>query len=204
MSVPLRSLIPILREALALELPYTERVPNEMGKAHASVALLFANSTQQGGPALLYTKRSEALQSHQGQMAFPGGKLEPGESAADAALRETHEEVGILPQQVQLLGALPELVTVTGYRVTPFVGAIESLSLEDLVLSPSPSEIAETLWAPLSLLQAEGTYAREWIEYQRRRYPIHVYKVGGQRIWGATGAMTKNLLDRMGQVAKKG
>lgn len=197
-----------LEAALKLELTYPERAasrrpvaPSAEGRERepAAVLLLFAEDQEGGEPALLYTKRSERVATHQGQMAFPGGKVEDGETLEAAALRETFEEVGIDPSWVRVVGPLPELVTVTGFVVTPFVGVL-SRPVDQVTLQPSAQEIDAVVWAPLSLLEAPGTYRLESLAFGGARYPIHVFEVEGYRIWGATGSMTKNLLDRLQKV----
>jgi 8-oxo-dGTP pyrophosphatase MutT (NUDIX family) len=129
-------------------------------------------------------------------MAFPGGMGETNESAEQTALRETHEEVGISPENIDLVGVLPGLWTVTSFWITPVVGILKT-SIDDTPLVYSPMEIAEAFWIPLSVLEHPDTYRQEWIELGSLRYATHVYQVGSYRIWGATGAMIKNLLDRL-------
>jgi 8-oxo-dGTP pyrophosphatase MutT (NUDIX family) len=150
-------------------------------------------------PRLLVTRRTEHLEKHKGQMAFPGGAQEEGESVVDAALRETEEEVGISRDRIRVLGQLPELWTVTDFWITPVVGVLLSPVDETPILS-SIHEIAETFWVPLSKLRDTETYRKEWVDYKAVRYPVHAYYVessqGMNRIWGATGAMIQNLLER--------
>ncbi len=196
-----------LRKALALELPYTERLfrtPENI----AAVLAIFAKRAQAevenpSGVSLLVTRRTESVQSHQGQMAFPGGRSEPEELAqrnlVATALRETEEEVGISRHLIRVLGSLPEMTTVTNYQVTPFVGILES-PLEELRLSPAPDEVAEAIWIPWSVLTRASTYQKEMIRRGDVQFPTHVYTVDGRRIWGATGAMIKNLLDRFERI----
>lgn len=183
----------ILASALALELPYSERffIP---GRAAAVLALF--GSDRAGGVSILLTRRAETLEHHKGQMAFPGGTVEQGEDDAVAALRETDEELGIPPERVRVVGRLPQLSTPTGFQITPVVGLLEG-HREDLELRPNRAEIAKVDWIPLSVLLDEGIYQSEFINAGPVRYLIHVYQVGDCRIWGATGAMLKNLLDRL-------
>lgn len=196
-----------LKKALSLDLPYTERLFRTPENT-AAVLAIFARRTQAesdnpSGLSLLVTRRTESVQSHQGQMAFPGGRAEPDELASGnlvvTALRETEEEVGIARELVRVVGALPEMTTVTNYRVTPFVGILES-PIEEVKLTPAPDEVAETLWVPWSVLTHASTYQKEMIRRGDVQFPTHVYTVEGRRIWGATGAMIKNLLDRFERI----
>jgi 8-oxo-dGTP pyrophosphatase MutT (NUDIX family) len=188
-----------LRDALSKNLPYGERAPDRTGTP-ASVLLLFGSSAQAPSePLLLLTRRTDRVETHKGQMAFPGGMREKAEDELTAALRETEEEVGISRSSVEILGRLPGLWTVTGFWVTPFVGVL-SESLEKISLQINEAEIAQTYWISLRELQSEKTYRKEWIEHGAVRFPIHCYYVGEKkevRIWGATGSMIQNLLARL-------
>jgi 8-oxo-dGTP pyrophosphatase MutT (NUDIX family) len=191
-----------LRQALSLELPYAERPPRQTGTL-ASVLLLFGE--KEGQLSLLLTKRGEAVGTHQGQMAFPGGVCEPEECAVPegrivTALRETEEEVGIAREYVRVLGCLPGLWTVTDFWVTPVVGVLD-IPVEQAPLRINPDEIAEAAWIPLEVLKNPGTYRRESRKFGAVLYPIHVFQVGEFCIWGATGSMIRNLLDRLAEVS---
>jgi 8-oxo-dGTP pyrophosphatase MutT (NUDIX family) len=195
-----------LKRALSLDLPYAERFLSRDGSlAHASVLALFARARHPdpenpSGISLLVTRRTESVESHKGQMAFPGGRCELDEMEGGhfekTALRETEEEVGIPPNAIRILGSLPPLVTITLYWVMPFVG-ISNVPVEDLALRLNPAEIAEAIWVPWSVLSDPATYQKEMIQRGAIRFPTHVYQVGEHRVWGATGAMIKNLLDRL-------
>lgn len=139
---------------------------------------------------VVFTVRTADLSRHAGEVSFPGGLAEPGESLRDAALRETEEELGIAPADVELLGGLPQVHThVSGILITPFVGLLH----EDPVLQPNEAEIAEVLEVPLRVL-AEVSEER-WIERNGLRFPTQVFEVGGQVIWGATGRILRSFLD---------
>ena len=138
------------------------------------------------GLAVLLTKRSAELKHHAGQISFPGGRME--ESDADvvgAALRETHEEVGIPPGSVSVVGYLEPMPTVTGYAVTPVVGHVET----GIELNIDRTEVAYAFEVPLDfLLDARNQRASER-EYQGRRIPTVEFHYEGERIWGATAHM---------------
>jgi 8-oxo-dGTP pyrophosphatase MutT (NUDIX family) len=190
-----------LRRALALEHPYPERLSLGLPTAHAAVLLVFA--WEDSGPSLLLTRRTETMVSHKGQMAFPGGRSEPDEvERADfltTALREAEEEVGIPSSAVAVLGSLPSISIPTGYHVDPFV-ACHRKSVPEIELRVSPDEIAEAMWIPWSVLARPETYRREMVTYGAIKFPTHVFYYKDHRIWGATGAMIKNLLERWQQV----
>ena len=190
-----------LLAALALDIPYPERSPLQGGRA-ASVLFLFGytNGTPDGLAALI-TRRTDFVGTHKGQMAFPGGVSEPDELGGRegrirTALRETEEEVGIPPAFVEVLGTLPALATVSGFEITPVVGLLRK-PVEQVALDLNTGEIAEALWVPLSTFLDPGTYGAEFVRLGEVNYPIHVYQVQEHRIWGATGSMIKNLLDRL-------
>lgn len=201
-----------LRAALELELPYQDR-PAWPGRgassrpelAQAAVLALFGitgrrDPSNPSGVFLLLTRRTETVESHKGQMAFPGGRCEPEELLEgrfeETALRETHEEVGIEARDIRVIGALPGLDTATGFWVRPFVGLLR-LPIEEITPRLNAGEIAELVWVPWSILTHPATYRREVFERGSVRFMTHVYQVGENRIWGATGAMIKNLLDRL-------
>lgn len=186
-----------LKRALELDLPYTERLLRP-GTSRAAVLALLAPQ-KNGDPALLVIKRADSTHPgdlHGGQMAFPGGRAEPSETDNSiTALRETFEEVGIEPPTVQVLGQLPQLTSISNYEVFPYVGISEQ-DVSSIVLRLDKTEVSEAIWVPWSTLMDPTTYQKEMIERGSIRFPTHVYRYQGHRIWGATGAMIKNLLDR--------
>lgn len=190
-----------LLHALAMEVPYPERAPLAGGRK-ASVLFLFGRSAGSAPEiSVLITRRTEKVSSHKGQMAFPGGVSEEEElrrpdGAVLTALRETEEEVGIRGSAVEVLGCLPTLATITGFEVTPVVGLL-STAIEEVRLELNEDEIAEVMWVPLRTLMAPDTYRTEYKRVGAVNYPIHVYQVSDRRIWGATGSMIKNMLDRL-------
>lgn len=201
-----------LRAALELDMPYLDRRahpgPSALPAsevAQAAVLALFGRARRvdpdnPSGVSLLLTRRTDTVESHKGQMAFPGGKCEPDELRnaryEDTALRETREEVGLESRDIHVVGRLPGLGTMTGFWVWPFVGILRE-PLEALTLRLNAGEIAELVWVPWNVLTHPATYRQEIFEVGSARFPTHVYQVGEHRIWGATGAMIKNLLDRL-------
>ena len=160
--------------------------------ASTGAAVLIA-ITDRNEPGVLLTVRREHLRTHAGQIAFPGGRVDPGEDAVAAALREAEEEVLLDPAAVQLVGAIEPYRTVTGYVVTPVLGVIAP----DLPLEPHEHEVADLFEAPLAfLLDPANQYRQSALLQGRER---HYYEIvwNGRRIWGATAAMIVNLSRRL-------
>ena len=112
------------------------------------------------------------------------------------ALRETEEEVGLQRALVRTLGALPELWVRTGFLVTPVVGVLVP-PIEEIEFIASPGEIADVFWMPLRALRDPAIYSAEVVRFGEAEYAIHSFQYGTHRVWGATGSMIKNLLDRL-------
>ncbi len=147
-----------------------------------------------GVASVLLTRRTDHLSAHAGQIAFPGGRIEPTDaSAVAAALREAEEEIGLDPALVSPLGCLPPYRTGTGYEVIPIVGEIRG----DPALRPNPDEVAEVFEAPLAFLMDAGNHrlaSREIAGRTRRFYEI---AYGRHLIWGATAGIIRALYERV-------
>ena len=140
----------------------------------------------------VFTERRADLRRHAGEISFPGGRQDPGESLRETALREAHEEVGLEPAGVELVGALPPVGTfVTGYRVFPFVGVIE----DGNTWVPQEAEVATVLEFSLREL-ADGYESKRLV---RKGVPIKTptYTVDGTLVWGATARMVQHLLQAL-------
>lgn len=143
------------------------------------------------GWSILFSRRSENLAAHKGQIAFPGGSVEPGESLEAAAVREAQEEVGIPRERVAVIGRMDDVVTNSGFLVTPFVGVIDEPI--DYVLQEG--EVVEVFEVPVDdLLDVRYPEVR-YLTFRNRRYPAYYYVHGGYEIWGLTGRMLKAFLD---------
>ena len=140
-------------------------------------------------PAVLLTLRSPRLSSHAGQVSFPGGRIEDGETPEAAAVREAAEEVGLDPRLPELIGRLPEHRTGTGFHVTPVVALVPP----PLALSPDPAEVAEAFELPLSTVLDPAAPERRSGEFRGRRREFWVWPHERHYIWGATAAILVNL-----------
>jgi 8-oxo-dGTP pyrophosphatase MutT (NUDIX family) len=163
--------------------------------AHGSTeaAVLVAIFGHPGNPGIVFTERRGDLRRHAGEISFPGGRRDhPEEELLMTALRESQEEIGLEPAQVEPVGALPPVATfVTGYKVFPFVGLIP----EGLALRPNPNEVAAILLLRIDELR-RGYAMRRLV---RRGLPIRTptYRVREHLIWGATARILGELLERL-------
>ncbi|OYW45288.1 MAG: CoA pyrophosphatase [Sphingomonadales bacterium 32-68-7] len=166
--------------------------PPEVRQAAVLIAVT-DRANDDGGPGVILIHRPDAMRAHPGQIAFPGGKLDPGENAVAAALREAHEELAIEPGQVRIVGASDRFVTATGYDVTPVLGLVRP----DLALVPNPHEVAEWFEAPLAYLLDPANHAIKETEWLGRVRPYVEIEWQGHRIWGVTAAIIANLAQRL-------
>ncbi|MBA3526542.1 MAG: CoA pyrophosphatase [Pseudomonadota bacterium] len=157
------------------------------GNAVAAAVLIAL--TDRDEPGVVLTVRREHMRTHAGQIAFPGGRLDLGESAVEAALCEAREEVGLEPSLVQVIGQLQPYRTVTAFAVTPVVAVIPP----DLPLVAQDSEVAEWFEAPLAYLIDPAKQRLEAAMFRGRERDYYVIEWNGRRIWGATAAMLVNL-----------
>ena len=162
--------------------------PPELRPAAVLVAV-----TEREEPGVLLTERPDYLRVHPGQVAFPGGKLDPGEDAVAAALREAHEELGISPSAVSIVGASDRFVTATGYDVTPVLGVVPP----DLPVAPNPNEVAGWFEAPLAFLLDPANHIRRTGEWRGATREFIEISWHGHRIWGVTAAILANLSRRL-------
>jgi 8-oxo-dGTP pyrophosphatase MutT (NUDIX family) len=152
---------------------------------------------------LVFTRRTEAVENHKGQVSFPGGGCEVGESTPEqTALREAGEEIGLDPADVRLLGKLNDVLTITRYRVTPVVGVMPW----PYPIRPEPAEVERVFTLPLDWL----ANPRNWDEKSvsppgsSRSFPVIYYHPhDGEILWGATARMTHNFLSVLGLLGGK-
>ncbi len=163
------------------------------GTVTKAASVLIPIILREAGPSVMLTQRTPHLTSHGGQIAFPGGRQDSGETALAAALREAMEEVGLAAEFISPLGYLDGYLTITRYMVTPVVALVR----EGFNLQAHAHEVDDIFEVPLSFLmnpQNRQTQSREWKGMVRHFY---VYPHGERYIWGATAGMIKNLYDRL-------
>lgn len=161
-------------------------------------AVLVPVVVDQGRHGLLFTRRAAHLRRHGGQISFPGGAREPGDSSARiAALREAREEVGLPTDRVEVIGYLDDYPTITGFRITPVVGLVAEPFSPQL----ATEEVESTFAVPLSYALDPANY--RWRTLRRAGIPVPYVELryGAHRIWGATAGMLWNLLEKLNSVA---
>jgi 8-oxo-dGTP pyrophosphatase MutT (NUDIX family) len=184
-----------LRAALAATpaLPPIEGdLPELRARASVPAAVLIA-ITDRPEPGVILTVRREHMRTHAGQVAFPGGRIDPGEDATAAALREADEELGLAADLVELIGSIEPYRTVTSYIVTPLIGVVPP----DLPLYPHEHEVADWFEAPLAYLLDPANQHRRSALFEGRERHYYETMWNGRRIWGATAAIMINLSRRL-------
>ena len=151
-----------------------------------------------GGLTVLLTERAAHLQESRRPDQLPGrAHRRGGETAVDAALREAHEEIGLEPAEVEILGALDDLLTGTGFLITPVVGYVASGAF---VAAPDPTEVASVFEVPLDFICEPASIALTYRERLGTRFRTYELQHGGYRIWGATAAILVSFRDLISQV----
>ena len=156
-------------------------------------AAVLIGVTERERPGVLLIHRPGTMRKHAGQVAFPGGKIDPGEDALEAALREAEEELSIRPADVKVIGASDVFVTGSGYEVTPVLAMLPP----DLPLIPNPAEVADWFEAPLDFLLDPANHVQKQREWQGRPRDYIEIIWQDHRIWGITAAIIANLSRRL-------
>jgi 8-oxo-dGTP pyrophosphatase MutT (NUDIX family) len=172
--------------------PVAAHEPRLVDDEPNTAAVLIPVVERADGPYMLFTKRADHLAEHPGQMSFPGGGAEPGDADIRAtALREVDEEIGLRADEVELLGRLDDIRTITQYAVTPLVGRIP-----DREYTPNDAEVAEIVVLPVAGLVDPENYEYEWREHpEYGRVLVHYFHVGDYTVWGATGRIVVQFLE---------
>ena len=142
---------------------------------------------------LLLTRRTDEVETHKGQISFPGGMREEGEDLLRTALRETYEEVGIAEDRVEILGRFHDYVSITDYRVTPFAAFLHA----PFTVRPQEREVAEVLRVPFETFLDPGRLRTGSTIWGERPVKVYYYSYGAHEIWGLTARIIKEFLDTL-------
>lgn len=171
---------------------YTPKTISQPTASPAAVLILLNTGMRE--PHVIFTERTHQVEHHKGQVSFPGGACDDEDESPEAtALRETYEEIGVRPDDVRLLGRLDDMVTISNFLVTPFVGAIASDERYDYKLNAD--EVASIIEVPLSFLLDEQNMELEVREHGGREVLVPAFSYDGHRIWGATARMLHQLIE---------
>ena len=164
--------------------------PARPGRPSAVLAPLYAGAD--GLAHVVLTRRTWGLRTHQGEVSFPGGRIEPGEAPVDGARREAHEEIGLDPGTVEIIGELDHLATVSsGSFIVPYVGVLPARP----DTHPNPAEVEAVLHVPLAELADPANFREErWTFPDDRVQPITFFELVGDTVWGATAALLRQLI----------
>lgn len=182
-------MITLIKERLLAYEPAPLTAPHFEARDQAAVLVPIITSDE---PALLLTQRATAMNAHAGEVAWPGGRQDPGDSSLmSTALRETHEELGIGPHQIEIVGELRPFISKFGLLVTPFVGVLE----DPVDLMPNPAEIEAVFGVPLEYLLGDPRSSTDIIERHGERHEVPVYHFDGYKIWGLTAMILREFLN---------
>jgi len=159
-----------------------------------AAAVMIAAVAHPEGATIILTKRTERLRNHAGQIAFPGGSIDPEDASPEAAaLRETQEEIGLDPGLIDVLGRLPDYSTGSGFRIAPVLGIIKP----GFTLTLNPIEVDAVFEVPLAFLMDPANHAHSSTVWQERERFFYEMPYGDRRIWGVTAGVIRTLYERL-------
>lgn len=171
---------------------YTPRHVDDPKAAAAAVLILVHD--REGEPHVVFTERTNHVEHHKGQISFPGGACDDADDCLETtALRETYEEIGVHPEHVRIIGQLDDMVTISNFRVTPYVGTLAAEPEYPFVLNDH--EVAQVVQVPLSFLLDEKNMELEVRQHQGREVLVPAFSYNGHRIWGATARMLHQFIE---------
>ena len=163
--------------------------PTVDGARPSAVLVLVADGPE--GAEVLLTRRSQAMRNHRGEVSFPGGRLDPGESYEQAAVREADEEVGLPHHAVEVLGRLSPISTLVSRSwIVPVLGRLTA----PVSVSARTGEVDRVLWTPLLDLTLPGTFREEWWAMPGGERPLYFFELDDETVWGATARMLHEVL----------
>jgi 8-oxo-dGTP pyrophosphatase MutT (NUDIX family) len=177
------------RQALA------DYIPQRLEDSDATpAAILILVYSRDGEAHVLFTERTHQVEHHKGQISFPGGACDEGDDSLETtALRETAEEIGVRREDVDIVGQLNGMLTISNFRVTPFVGILNTNSEYPFVINSH--EVARVVQVPLPHLMDERNLELEVRQHKGKQVLVPAYTYEGHRIWGATARMLRQFLD---------
>jgi len=156
-------------------------------------AVLMALTERPGTPGILLLHRPSHMRAHPGQVAFPGGKIDDGETPVQAALREAWEELGIDQGRVRVVGHSDVFRTGSGYEITPVLASVP----HDIAIVPNPTEVAQWFEAPADFVLDPANHVERWAQWEGGMRPYYEIQWQDHRIWGVTAAIIVNLSRRL-------
>lgn len=167
------------------------RVDHPTASAAAVLILVHPNGRDTN---VIFTERSNSVEHHKGQMSFPGGACDDTDDCSETtALRETFEEIGVARDHVRIIGSLDDMVTISNFRVTPYVGLLQHDHPYPFAISDH--EVSRVVEVPMSFLMEEGNMELEVREHNGREVLVPAFSYNGHRIWGATARMLHQLIE---------
>lgn len=174
-----------------IELHCDTRIPTDADAFRPAAVL--AAITDRERPGVLLLHRPSNMRAHPGQIAFPGGKIDPGETPIEAALRESWEELGIRADDVQVIGESDRYRTNSAYDISPVIGVVPP----DIEIRPNPAEVAQWFEAPLDYVLDPANQQLHWTDWEGEKHRYWGIKWGEHDIWGVTAGIIVNLSRRL-------